>query len=97
MSKQTEPQDGDVLVTRHTGHGGYVILEALTGQLLAGPFARGEYAIGVAHSVVWKRPGSRILGQGRDGRIEVLCTIPHAEVEFLSEMCATEPEPQAES
>jgi hypothetical protein len=82
----TSPAAGDVLVKREGDGGDYFILEATTGDLLAGPFARIEYALGIAHSFAWKRPGSRIWGQNGDRPITLLCSAPHTIVDVFPEI-----------
>ena len=75
-----------MLVKRDARTGLFTLSEATTGEHMAGPFDRAEYAIGVAHSYAWIRPGARIWGQTADGRAELLCSTPHTKVQFLSEM-----------
>ena len=80
------PRSGDVLIKRDPEAGLFALADATTGEHLAGPFDRAEYALGVAHSYAWVRSGARIWGQIGDGPIELLCVTPHTKVHFLSEM-----------
>ena len=86
MRCMDSPESGDVLVKRDPRTGLFTLAEATTGEHLAGPFDRAEYAIGVAHSYAWIRSGARIWGESADGRTEFLCSTPHTRVQFLSEM-----------
>jgi hypothetical protein len=82
------PRPGDVLIKRDPESGQFTLAEALTGEQMAGPFDRPEYAIGVAHSYAWVRAGSRVWGQRRDGTIELLCSTPDTKVHFLAEQAS---------
>jgi hypothetical protein len=62
--------DGDVVVVCEE-LAGFTVYDARTGEVLAGPFARSEYATGVAHSIAWKRGAARVWRQHGDRIVRV--------------------------
>ena len=82
------PVSGDVLVTQYADRDHhYIVLDAMTGHTLAGPFARLEFAIGVAHSFAWRHAGARIWGRKKaSSEMKLLCSVAHDVADFFAEM-----------
>ena len=63
------PRDRDLLI-KCERDSGYLIVEALTGEQIAGPFARVQDAMGAAWSIAAKRSTARIFWQ-QEGAVEI--------------------------